>query len=273
MASSGERRMLFDTSGRRKHVIRVVYAILALLMGTSLFLVIGPVNIGELIGNSTSGSSASKVFHEQAERIEKRLVKNPNDEQQLLALTRAQINAGNAQIEVVAEGEVPAIGPEAREDFEAAGESWNRYLKLAGDEPSATGAQLVAGTFFRMAEAGANNLPEIKGHISQATKAQQIAAEQQPSLGALSTLAIYEYFNGDFAAGDKTTKQAAAKAPNKAEAKGIEKQLVEYRKSAKQFEKNVQRAKKQEQRFNKEALQNPFGGLGGAPSGSAAGGE
>ena len=54
MASGGERRMVFDTRGRRKHVVRVVYAILAVLMGASLFLVVGPINIGSLLGNSTT---------------------------------------------------------------------------------------------------------------------------------------------------------------------------------------------------------------------------
>ena len=43
--------MLFDIRGRRKHVVRVVYAILALLMGASLFLVVGPFSIGSLVGN------------------------------------------------------------------------------------------------------------------------------------------------------------------------------------------------------------------------------
>ena len=114
MASSGERRLVFDTRGKRKHVVRVVYAILALLMGGSLFLVTGGVNIGALFGNSSSTSSASKLFEEQAERIEGRLVKDPNNEQMLLALTRARINAGNAQIEVVSETEVPTVSPSKR---------------------------------------------------------------------------------------------------------------------------------------------------------------
>ena len=97
MASGGERRLVFDTRGKRKHVIRVVYAILAILMGASLFLVVGPVNIGALLGNSGGGGgSASQVLEEQVERIERRLAKSPNDEQLLLTLTRAQINAGNA---------------------------------------------------------------------------------------------------------------------------------------------------------------------------------
>ena len=80
MASGGERRMLFDIRGKRKHVVRVVYAILALLMGASLFLVVGPVNIGALLGNSTTTSETTKIFDERAERLERELRKNPDDE-------------------------------------------------------------------------------------------------------------------------------------------------------------------------------------------------
>lgn len=264
--ASGERRLLFDTQGKRKHVIRVVYAILALLMGASLFLVVGPVNIGELIGTSSS-SSANKVFDEQAERIERRLAKSPNDEELLLALTRARINAGNAQIEPVAETEVPTITAGAKEDFNAASEAWSRYLKQAGDEPSPTAAQLVAGTFFRLAEAS-TTVSEAVENAAKAAKAQRIAAGQRPSLGSLSTLAIYEYFTGNFAAADKATKQAAAKAPNKTEAKNIEKQLAEFRKRGKEFEKQKKEVRKVEREAGKESLQSPFGGgLGGAPVG------
>jgi len=258
--AEGERRMLFDTRGRRKHVIRVVYAVLALLMGGSLFLVVGPVNIAELIGDSNT-TSASKVLDEQVERLEKRVAEEPKEEQLLLALTRAQIAAGNAQIEPVAEGEVPVVGAGARQDFEAASQTWNRYLKRAS-EPNATAAQLVAGTFFRLAESSAT-VGEAQEYVAEAATAQRIAAETSPSLGSLSTLAIYEYFKGDFAAGNKATKQAAAKAPSKSEAKQIEEQLAEYRKRGKAFAKQKKEAAKVEGERGKEALQNPFGGFGG----------
>lgn len=266
MASSGERRLVFDTRGKRRHVIRVVYAILALLMGASLFLVVGPVNISALLGGSSSSGSASKVFHEQAERVEHRLAQDPSNEQLLLALTRARINAGNAQIEPPAvEGEAPVVPVEAKEDFAAASEGWSRYLKQA-KEPSPTAAALVGGTFFRLAESSAT-LPEAQENVAKATRAQEIAAEQNPNLGTLSTLAIDQYFNGEFAAGDKTTKRAAAEATSKAEAKNIEKQLAEFRKRAKQFAKKAKEVAKAESQASKEALGNPFGGLGGAGGG------
>jgi hypothetical protein len=265
MASSGERRLVFDTRGKRKHVVRVVYAILALLMGGSLFLVVGPVNIGELFGNSGTTSSAGKLFDEQAERIEGRLVKDPDNEQLLLQLTRARINGGNAQIEVVSETEVPTVSTEARKDFEAGSEAWSRYLKNA-KEPSPTAAQLVAGTFFRLAES-ATSLPESEENVAKATKAQKIAAEQSPSLGSLSTLAIYQYFNGEFAAGDKTAKQAAAQSSSKAEAKNIEKQLAQFRERGEKYDKQKKEVAKVQKEVGKEQLKNPLG-LGGTSAGS-----
>jgi hypothetical protein len=270
MASSGERRMVFDTRGRRKHVIRVVYAILAILMGASLFLVVGPVNIGALLGNQSSSSSAAKVLDEQAERIERQLAKDPTDEALLLSLTRARIGAGNAGVEVNSTTEVPTVSAEAKADFEAALQAWNRYLKQAGDEPSPPAAQLVAGSFFRLAESSAS-VREAEADVAIATSAQRIAAEQRPSLGSLSTLGIYQYFNGEFAAGDKTTKQAAAKAPSKAEGKNVEKQLAQYRKSGAEFEKKKKQLAKVEKEIGKERLSNPFGGLGGSPSTGSAG--
>jgi hypothetical protein len=266
MASNGERRMVFDTTGKRKQVVRVVYAILALLMGTSLFLVIGPFNLGELVGGSGT-SSASKVFDEQAERLEAKLATNPNDAQLLLGLTRARISAGNSQVEVVSEAEAPVVSPEAREDFEAAARAWSLYLKQAGDEPSPAAAQLVGGTFFRLAES-ALSVREAAANVARAAAAQRIAAEQRPNVGSLSSLAIFEYYDGDYAAGDKATKQAVAKAPAKTEAKAIEEQMAEYRKRSKAFAKQKKEFAKLE-REGEEALQNqgqsPFGGLGASP--------
>jgi hypothetical protein len=264
MAENGERRMLFDTRGRRKNVIRVVYAVLALLMGGSLFLAVGPVNIAELIGDSNT-ASATKVLDERVERLEQRLAADPENEQLLLELTRAQISAGNSQIELVAEGETPTVSSEAREDFEAASQSWNRYLKQAA-EPNPTAAQLVAGTFFRLAESS-TTVGEAVENVAKATKAQRIAAEERPSIGSLSTLAIYEYFNGEYKQGDATSRRVAAKAPSKAERKAVEEQLAEFRKNSKPFDKQKKEAAKAEGERGKQALENPFGGFGAAAPG------
>src|SRR5262245_47512174 len=95
MAQSGERRMLFDIRGRRRHVVRVVYAILDLLMGASLFLVVGPFNVGNLI-NSGSTISPAEVLQEQVERQEAKLLREPENEAVMAALVRSHLGAANA---------------------------------------------------------------------------------------------------------------------------------------------------------------------------------
>jgi len=257
----GERRMLFDTRGRRRNVIRVVYATLALLMGTSLFVAVGPFNLAELLGESST--SADEVLDDQVQRLERRAAGEPQNEQLLLTLTRTQIAAGNAQVEPAEPGEVAAIPPEAHADFDAALESWNRYLNQVEGEPNPAAAQLVAGTFFRVAESGATTYAEVERNVEEAAKAQRIAAEASPSVGTLTTLAIYESFNGNFGAADKAVEEAQELAPTKAEAKAIEQQLSQFRKNAKEFVKQAKQAAKQEGQASKERLRSPFPGLGG----------
>lgn len=253
--------MLFDIRGRRKHVVRVVYAILALLMGASLFLVVGPFNIGNLINNGSSANSAAKVLDEQAERIERKLVRKPDDEALLLSLTRTRIAAANALTEVNPETGATLATVGSSEELERATEAWSRYLKQA-KEPSASAALLVANGYFGLAEAS-SSLEQAAGRVRKAAETQRIAAEAQPTINSLTTLAIYEYFAGDFAAGDKAAKQAEAKAGGKAEKKEIGKQMAEYRKRGKEFEKQKQEINKAERGQSKERLENPFGSLGG----------
>lgn len=268
MAGGDERRLLFDVRGRRKHVIRVVYAILALLMGASLFLVVGPINIGELVGNGGS-SSAGKVLDEQAERIERRLAKDPTNTALLLSLTRTRIGAGNAEVEVDPEGGTPNVTAEALAEYEKGTRSWQRYLKHVSGEPNAGAALLVAGTYFTLAENGVT-LDDTVADLKGAAEAQRIVAAARPSVGSLSTLAIYEYYAGNFAAGDMASRKAQERASSKAEAKRIKTQLTEYRKRGKQLEKQKRQIAKAQRGRGKEALQNPFNGLGsptGVPGG------
>lgn len=260
MAKDGERRMLFDTRGRRRHVIRVVYAVLALLMGASLFLVVGPFNLGELAGNGSS-SSASEVLEERAERLEDRLKASPEDEDLWLALTRSRISAGNALVETNPQTGRPEVTPEARTQLEAGITAWRRYLERT-KEPNPVAASLIAGTYFSLAE-NSLTFPEIEEQIEGAAETQAIAAAARPSVGSLSSLAIYEYFNGDFAAGDKAGREAQNQVRSKAEKKAILRQLAPYRKNAQRFDKEGKEFEKTQQGQGKEAFESALGGLGG----------
>ena len=252
--------MLFDIRGKRKHVIRVVYAILALLMGASLFLVVGPFNIANLIGGSSTSETA-KILVEQAERTEAKLRREPDNPALLLTLARSRVAAGNAQTETDPQTGAPVVTPEARESFDEATEAWDRYLKET-ESPNSSGAQLMASTFFTLAQS-AGGIEAIDEALSNAARAQRIAAEAQPSVGTLTTLAIYEYFAGNFTAADKAGKEAEAKT-SAAQAKEIEKQLAEYRKRGKSWEAEKKRVAKVEKEQGKESLKNPFGGFGGS---------
>jgi hypothetical protein len=256
-----ERRMLFDIRGKRKNVVRVVYACLALLMGASLFVAVGPFNIAEFFGGGGT-TSAADISKEQAERIEKRLAKDPQNEDLMLSLIRTRIGAGRALSQENPTTGVPEVTPETIEQYEAAQEAWLKYVKQAGDEPSPTTAALVASTYFNVAEHG-ESLGVITESINQAAKAQKVAAEASPNLNTVTTLAIFQYFNGEFAAGDKTVEQAAKEATSKSQAKTVEKQMSGYRKRAKSWQKQRKKLAKQQAKTGKEQLENPLGGLSG----------
>jgi hypothetical protein len=258
--AEGERRLVFDTRGRRKHVVRVVYAILALLMGASLFLVVGPFSIGNLLGTSGT-TSASKVLNEQAERTERKLQKQPNDEALLLSLARTRITAGNALTEVNPETGATVLTAEGRQELSQGVEVWNRYLKQA-KEPNPSTALLASRAYFGLAESS-TSLEEAETNVEKAAAAQRIAAAAQPTVNSLTTLAIYEYYSGNFGAGDQATKEAKAKVSGKSETKEISKQMAEFRERGKAFQKQKKEILKQEGSQRKEALENPLGGLSG----------
>jgi hypothetical protein len=238
----GERRMLFDIRGRRKNVVKVVYAVLALLMGLSLFLVVGPAPIQDLFGGGAT-TSASDQLEEQAERIEAKLKKDPQDPQLLLSLTRARISTGNSL--AVPNPETGQIGftPEARQQLFLASEVWSKYLK-ATDEPNAGGAQLVAQAFFGLAQT-ARSVAEAEANIRAAAQAQQIVADDRPSLGSLSSLAIFRYYSFDFKGAEQARREASKYARTKFERENLGKELDQYSERGHEFEKQVAEIEKE----------------------------
>jgi hypothetical protein len=255
--------MLFDIRGRRKHVVRVVYAILALLMGASLFLVVGPFNVGNLI-NTGSTTSAAKVTQEQVQRLEAKLRSEPENEALLASLTRTHLAAANALSEKDPATGATILTPEGHQELEGATQAWNRYLKQA-DSVNPTVAALMARGYFGLAETSAG-LDEADEYVAKSAATQNLAAEGQPTINSLTTLAIYQYYAGDFAAGDAAAKKAESVAP-KSQRKEVEKQMNEFRARGKEFEQQKKEFAKTEKEQGKEALKNPFGELGGSTLG------
>jgi tetratricopeptide (TPR) repeat protein len=251
-----EHRMLFDLRGRRRNVVKVVYATLAVLMGLSLFLVIGGFNIAELFQSNNASGEAAEQFEERAERIEAKLVKSPDDPDLLVALTRAQINTGNSLVTIEDNGQ-QVMTLDAVQEFQKASDTWTKYLK-ATDEPSTSLALLVAPTMFRLAETS-RSLQEARRNVVDAAEVQKLVAEQRPNINSYSTLAYYLYFTGDFKAAEEAEEKAESFAKEKGEKESIQKQLAEVRQRGKEFDKQVKEA---EQRANAEQAK---GGPGESP--------
>jgi hypothetical protein len=258
-----EHRMVFDIRGKRRNVVKVVYAVLAVLMGLSLFLVTGAGSIGSLFGGGGGSSNGAAVYEEQATRLEHKLVKSPENPQLLAGLMRARLNAGNQLVEQTAEG--TKLTTETISQYQEASDAWTKYLK-AEDEPSAGTAALIVQPLVALAEAGSSSA-DFEANVAAATEAQGIVAEKRPSLNSWSTLAIYTYFTFDFPAAKKAEAEAIKLAGSKAQRETVENQLAEYNERARKVQKEFKALEVQNKQANKaagkEALQNPLGGLGG----------
>ena len=84
------------------------------------------------------------------------------------------------------------------QDYQEASDSWTKYLK-ATDEPAPNLAQLMAPTLITLAELS-RTYPEAQTNLEAAAEAQQVVADQRPTLNSYTTLAFYTYFTGDYAA-------------------------------------------------------------------------
>lgn len=264
MADNGEHRMVFDVRGRRKNVVKVVYAILAVLMGASLFLTVGPLSISDLF-NGGSGSSIDSVLTDQADDLDAKLVKDPDNENLKLQIVRARYAAGNSAVSVDPSTGQTAITQDAIDQYEEAGGAWKSYLDQSPPEPNSQVAQLASNAFFTLAQSATSGT-EATSKLVDAAEAQAIVAKARPNVSTVGTLAYYSYFAGNFKVGDKAAKQALAIAP-KAQQKTTKKQLDQYRTAAKQFIKQQAALEKAQNQKPGEQLQNPLGGLSGGGAG------
>ena len=134
--------MLFDIRGRRKHVVRVVYAILALLMGASLFLVVGPVSIGNLLGNGST--TQRRQGPRRTGRTDRTQTAPRPDQRSAAALPDPDPDRRRQQRSPKSTRKParPSSRPEGREELSRAVEAWSSYLKQA-KEPNPSAALLV----------------------------------------------------------------------------------------------------------------------------------
>ncbi len=266
MAKGGkdEHRMLFDIRGKRRNVVKVVYGVLALLMGLSLLLVAGPLPFGDIFGAKDATEEAREQFEDQAKRIEVKLAKDPQNPDLLLNLTRAHVSAGSSLAETNPETGEIALTVDSREQYEQASSVWSEYLE-ATEKPSAGAAQLMSNTLVSLAEVSAGS--EGVANMAAAAEAQKIVADQRPSINSLSTLALYTLYTFDYAKAERVLEEAKKLATSKVQREQLDQQFEEVRKIA----KRVQKGLAAEKSFEKAAQEGKGGaqsGGGGQPLGS-----
>lgn len=266
MASGDQQhKMVFDIRGKRRNVVKVVYAVLAVLMGLSLFLVTGAGNIGSLFGGGGGPSnSLAKEYEDKAARIETELKTDPGDEALLLSLTRNQMNAAQQHLASGDESEIPV----ALQQYKLASNSWSEYLK-ATNEPNPVTAQQMASMLFNLAFAESS--ASFETNIQSAVEAQEIAANKRPTLNSLSALAFFKLYEFDYPAAEAVLAEAKKLANTKFEREQLDNRFEAEKKGAESAEKQLAEIEKAVKESNKssganggsESLENPLGPLGG----------
>lgn len=244
---------------------RGLAAALALLIGGTLVWVVatGP-------DDQSTDEPPTSLGERQAVRVEKQLAKNPDDEKLLLRTMRVWIQAGADRLEAIDTFTKPIPVPAAvREDYEAGLRAWNEYLDQTGDEAGRDVAQTAAVTYFQLVEIGSRSPREATANAAGAVRAQRIVCRHDPLLYTLSNLASYQYFNGEYAAGDRAAREAAAEVRGVGAAikpREVIEELNEYKELGERFVARVKRGFKTLEETGEEELETPIKGYG-SPAG------
>jgi hypothetical protein len=195
--------MLFDLRGRgRRNTVKVIYVVLALLMGGGLILFgIGGNTSGGLVDAITgapSGDTGETRFQKQEAAAERKLKANPKDEAANIALIRARVQLAGVKNRYDSTTNTYTAAGKAQ--LRRAVEAWNRYQAL---DPKPTNEQARVASVMVNAFASLNDL-------SGAAAAQEIVAETRNTAGAYSNLAVLAYQAGQTRKGDLAGKKALA---------------------------------------------------------------
>jgi hypothetical protein len=255
--------MLFDLSGKRRNVIRVVYGFLAVIFGAG-FLLFGVGSevqggLGDLFGFGTNDTTNDNpAFEDQIDDAEQRLVANPNDERALADLVQLHYQAGNDAVEVNETTGQISFTTESEDSYNAAVSAWQDYQKAAKDPDPATAA--IANQAYTIILQNAEPT-EVETIAKDAIAPAEISAEDNPGVGPYSTLAQYAYFAGDTELGGEAARKAVAEA-EPSQRNQIQKGLDQAAKAAEQLREQIE--KQAEKGGDEGAFTNPLEqGIGG----------
>jgi hypothetical protein len=254
--------MLFDlSSGKRRRVVQVIYAMLALLIGGGLVLFgIGGGGSGgilDAVGLGGGGSSGNPQYDQQISDYEAKLEQNPQDTAALLGLAKTHyLSATSSGVSTDPQTGQISISEDAHTELEQAAEAWQKYLKTKPDRPNTSAASNAVQVYQLLNDAGG------------AAEAQRIVADAQKSSAAYGQLAFYLYADFNFDEADAAAAKAVA-AADPSDRESVEKSMQAYSDQAHKTQKLIK--KQQQQGGGGEAaqqqLQDPFGTLGAGDTG------
>jgi hypothetical protein len=252
--------MLFDLrSPGRRRFIKVIYGGLALLMGGGLiFFGIGSDaqgGLSELFGNN---DGADEALENQLEDAEKKLETTPNDPQALLELANARMALSGAAGDLDEETGFSIPNSDSGDEATKAIDAWEQYLATKPKNPDAATASKMAPAYLlekgivlapdgsgQLAVAfGEPTLPDVISATKRSAEAQAIVAEARPDQNSLGTLALYQYYSGDFAAAGETGDRALATAEG-TEKETLQQALKTYEELGNRLQEALAKAEKQ----------------------------
>jgi tetratricopeptide (TPR) repeat protein len=250
--------VLFDLRGKRKRVVQVSYAALAVLflvgfLGFGIGVGGGPGGILDALGitDSSSSGSGTAQFEEEIDAAQAKLAKNPNDTDALLKLADNEYLLGKEGVSQDPTTQQITITNDAHTHLGAAADAWSKYLRVNKGKPE-------LDTAYNMV-----NVYVILNDADGAAKTQAIIAQEQPSAPAYGQLAYFQYAAGDIEGGDASREKALSMASG-VQRKQLESTLNQQRKIGLKIKKAQQKAKQATKQGGPTTpgtnpLQNPFG--------------
>jgi hypothetical protein len=171
--------MLFDLRSRgRRTTVKVVYSMLAVLMGAGLVLfgIGGATSGGFLNGLTGGGGGGSANTPEKAEKhLEAIVRRDPTSQAAWLRLAQIRLNIANANAQTG--------GQISTADLQQVSQAWTRYLKLDPEHPNNTMAQQMIAVY---GPAPGLNQPD---NLVSAVEA-HLAATKKPTTTDYETYAV-----------------------------------------------------------------------------------
>lgn len=253
--------MLFDLRGKRKRVVQVIYAGLALMFAvTFVGFGIGSDAAGGIfdalgLGSGDTGPS-NPQYESQIEAAEQALAEDPKDQGALRELADTNALAGDDELDVDEATGAPILTNEAATFYGEATGAWERYLDLDPKRPDAGIAARMVGVYILLVQT-ATDPNEIQDRLDSAVATAAVVAEDQPSANSYGTLAELAYLAGDTERADEAAGLAIEES-EPSERKQTEQFVSDAKERGEKLQKQLAEQEELAQTTPEGAFQNPL---------------